>query len=376
MTDHDSTPAPRGSGLALGRLFGIPVHVAPSWLIIAAVITVIYQPVVEGTLRLGPASYLVAFVFAVLLYASVLIHELGHALVARYYGMRVHRISLRLLGGVTEIGEPRTPGREFWIALAGPALSLALAGIGFLTYTALDPATVLGVLTWQLWVANLLVGACNLLPGLPLDGGRLLRAAVWAATRRHTAGTIVAAWAGRLIAVVLVALPFLYSWSLGVGVSLYSVLVTVLIGSFMWMSAGAAISAARFRERVPRLRGRGLARRAVRVTADTSVAEALRRMNEADAGAVIITDSGGTPTSIVHAPAAAAVPEDRSPWMPVSSAARAVTAGSLLGADLGGQELLDAMRAHPADEYLLVEADGTVHGVLRTADVNAAFAGI
>ncbi|PSK98080.1 Zn-dependent protease [Murinocardiopsis flavida] len=376
MTDNDATPAPRRSGLSLGRLFGIPVHVAPSWLIIAAVITVVYQPTVEGALRIGPMSYLVAFVFAVLLYASVLVHELGHALVARSYGMRVHRISLRLLGGVTEIGEPRTPGREFWIAVAGPLLSLALAGIGYLAYAALDPATVLGVLTWQLWVANLLVGVCNLLPGLPLDGGRLLRAAVWAATRRHTAGTMVAAWVGRLIAVAIVALPFLLAWTAGVGVSLYSVVVALLIGSFMWMSAGAAITAARFRERVPRLRARTLARRAVRVTADTSVAEALRRMAAADAGAVVITDSGGTPTSIVHAPAAEAVPEDRGPWMPVSSAARAIGSGSLLGADLGGQELLDAMHAHPADEYLVVEPDGTVHGVLRTADVNAAFAGI
>ncbi|GAA3721411.1 hypothetical protein GCM10022205_00780 [Spinactinospora alkalitolerans] len=360
----------------MGRPFGIPVHVSPSWLIIAAIITVLYQPMVEGALALGPLSYLVAFVFAVLLYASVLVHELAHSVVARMYGLPVRRITLYMLGGVSEIErEPQTPGREFWVAFSGPLLSLVLAALGFVGYLFVEPATIVGVLVWQLWVANLLVGVFNLLPGLPLDGGRLLRAAVWGITRRPTAGTVVAAWVGRVLAAFVIALPFLHSWNQGTAPDVFAILWAVLLGSFIWMGATSSLRAARFRERLPRLRGRRLARRPALVPADTSVAEGLRRMAEEGAAAIIVTDSAGTPTSIVNDSAVAAVPKDRRPWVPVSSVARAITSGILVPVDLEGEELLEALRDHPASEYLLVEEDGSPFGVLRAADVQAAFAG-
>ncbi|WP_084469112.1 site-2 protease family protein [Nocardiopsis trehalosi] len=360
----------------MGRPFGIPVYVTPSWLVIAAIITVLYQPVVDRTLNLGAASYLVAFAFAVLLYVSVLVHELAHSVVARWYGLPVDRITLYMLGGVSEIRrEAPTPGREFWIAFSGPLLSLVLAGLGFAAYFLVDPLTVAGVLVWQLWVANLLVGVFNLLPGLPLDGGRLVRAAVWKITRRPRAGTVVAAWGGRVLAAAVVLGPPLYALAQGFTPSVFAVLWGVLLGSFIWMGAGAALRAAKIRERIPRLRARTLARRAVTVAADTPLAEALRRMADADAGAVVIADAGGTPVSIVNAAAAGAVPEHRRPWVPSSSAARAITAGAVVAADLEGEDLLDALRAAPVPEYLVVDGEGAVFGVLRAADVNAVFAG-
>ncbi|WP_046468194.1 site-2 protease family protein [Allosalinactinospora lopnorensis] len=386
MTEHGSEPPlartgtdePAGGrrpGMLMGRPFGIPVYVSPSWLIIAAIITVLYQPVVDRTLALGPVSYLVAFVFAVLLYVSVLIHELAHSVVARMYRLPVRRIVLYMLGGVSEIErEAPTPGREFWIAFSGPLLSLALAGLGFLSYTLVDPYTIAGVLIWQLWVANLLVGVFNLLPGLPLDGGRLIRAAVWWLTRRPTAGTVVAAWGGRLLAVVVVSLPFLWAWSLQTSPSVFAVLWAVLLAAFIWMGAGSALRGARMRERLPRLRADQLARRVVTVPADTSVAEARRRMGAAGAEAILAVDTAGTPTSIVNEAAASAVPEARRPWVPVSSVARAISPGAVITAGLAGEQLLDAMRRAPAAEYLLLAEDGQVYGVLRTADVNAALA--
>ncbi|MFC7327222.1 site-2 protease family protein [Marinactinospora rubrisoli] len=359
----------------MGRPFGIPVYVSPSWLLIAAVITVLYEPVVEGALALGPLSYLVAFVFAVLLYASVLVHELAHSVVARLYGLPVRRITLYMLGGVSEIErEAPTPGREFWVAFAGPLLSLVLAAVGFAGYQFVEPASIAGVLVWQLWVANLLVGVFNLLPGLPLDGGRLLRALVWALTRRPGVGTLVAAWVGRGLAVLVIALPFASAWLGATSLSLFAVLWAVLLGSFIWMGAGSSLRASRFRERLPRLRGRVLARRPVAVPSDTSLAEAQRRMAEGQAGAIVVVDAAGTPTSIVSDSAASAVPEPRRPWVPVSSVARAITPDIMIPADLSGEELLDALRRYPVPEYLLVEADGSIYGVLRAADVNAAFA--
>ncbi|MFD0802965.1 site-2 protease family protein, partial [Streptomonospora algeriensis] len=250
-----SRPVRGGSGWLMARPFGIPVYVTPSWLIIAAVITLIYQPVVERTLQLGPLSYLVAFVFAVLLYVSVLIHELAHSVTARMFGLPVSRITLYMLGGVSEIErEAPTPGREFLVAVSGPVLSLVLAAAGFVGYRFVEPQTIVGVLVWQLWVANLLVGVFNLLPGLPLDGGRLVRAAVWAITRRPRAGTVVAAWGGRLLAVFIVAIPVLEGLRTGSAPNLIGLLWALLLASFIWMGAASALRTARLRERVPTLR--------------------------------------------------------------------------------------------------------------------------
>ncbi|RNL86816.1 site-2 protease family protein [Halostreptopolyspora alba] len=385
VTDHDSAPpqtprgadetptSARGAGLLIGRPFGIPVYVSPSWLVIAAIITVLYQPVVERTLALGSASYLVAFVFAVLLYASVLVHELAHSVMARMYRLPVRRITLYMLGGYSEIErEAPTPGREFGIVVAGPLLSLALAGVGLVGYAFVEPHTVAGVLIWQLWVANLLVGLFNLLPGLPLDGGRLVRAAVWWLTRRPTAGTVVAAWGGRLLAAVVVLLPFLWAWSRQDSPSVFAVLWAVLLAAFIWMGAGRSLRNARLRERVPRLRASRLAHPAVSVPADTSVAEARRRMETAGAGAILVVDTAGTPISIAHEAAASAVSEERRPWVPVSSVARAVRPGMVLSPELAGEELLATMRRTPSSEYLVAADDSGARRVLRTADVNAA----
>src|SRR5262249_46641006 len=158
---------------------------------------------VPGTLR-----YVVAAAFVVLLYASVLVHELSHSVVARGFGLPVRRILLYPLGGFSEIErEPPTPGREFLVSAAGPAVSLALAAGGYALYRGGNPHGVLRVLLFQLIVANVLVGIFNLLPGLPLDGGRMLRAGVWKLTGRPGQATVVAAWAGRVLAVAVLVIP-------------------------------------------------------------------------------------------------------------------------------------------------------------------------
>lgn len=380
-SDPSSSPRPRdrakGQGLLLGRPFGIPVYVTPSWLIVAVLITLVYGGIVEGRLALGPSSYLLAFVFAVLLYASVLVHELAHSVVARMYGLPVRRIVLYVLGGVSEIErEAPTPGREFWIAFSGPLFSLILAAGAFGLYWFADPFSVAGELLFQLWIANTLVGVFNLLPGLPLDGGRLLRAAVWKATGRPFAGTVAAAWGGRALALVVVAMPFLLAWSSGGSLSPWGVVWALVLGGFMWMGATESLRAARVRERVPGLSARELARPAVAVVSDTPLAEAGRRAREAGVEEIVVTDADGTPTAIVHPSSASAIAEGRRAWVPVSSVARAVTAHALVPVGLRGADLLDALTEHALPEYLVVDEEGGgVHGVLRVADVNAAMSG-
>lgn len=369
----------------MGRPFGIPVYVSPTWLIVAAFITYTFQPAVHGLLPwLSPASaYGVAFVFAVFLYVSVLLHELAHCVVALRYGLPVRRITLYLLGGVSEIErEPDSPGREFMVAFAGPLLSLGLAVGGYALYQFVPPDTIVGVLIQQLWLSNLIVGIFNLLPGLPLDGGRMLRAVVWAITGKPMTGTVAAAWVGRALAVcVLIGLPLLtQSGALGsdavdnVGMdTVLDALLAAILAAIIWTGAGNSLRMARLREHLPELRARTLTRRAVPVESDTPLSEALRRANAAGARALVVVDADGRPFSLVREAAIVGVPEHRRPWVPVGTLAQDITEGMRVSAELAGEELLDALRSAPATEYLVVEETGEIYGVLSAADVERAF---
>jgi Zn-dependent protease len=375
-----------GHGIIVARPFGIPVYVSPYWFLIAGVFILIYASELASTLH-GSTRFIVAAAFVVLLYVSVLIHELSHSLVARGYGLPVRRILLYPLGGFSEIErEPPTPGREFLVSAAGPALSLALAAVGYgLTeavhtgtsgLSRVDPGGSIGhILVSQLMWANLIVGIFNLLPGLPLDGGRMLRAVIWKLTGRPSTATIAAAWAGRVIAVGLFVIPFAVGAVNGTGGDMVSILWLAVIAAFMWTGAGQAIKATRFRERLPALQARRLARKAVSVAPDTPLAEAIRRADEKQARAVVIVDHDDKPIAIVNETAVMATPPQRRPWLEAGALARTLEPSLVLPADLSGMALLDAIRRAPATEYLLVEPSGQVFGVLATRDVDHAFAG-
>ncbi|OSC51437.1 hypothetical protein B5181_39505, partial [Streptomyces sp. 4F] len=191
----------------MGRPFGVPVYVAPSWFLVAALITWVFGGQLDRVLpELGAARYLVSLFFAVAFYASVLVHELAHTVAALRFKLPVRRIQLQFFGGVSEIEkEAETPGREFVLAFVGPLLSLVLAGVFYAALLPVEPDSVPGVLLAGLMISNLLVAAFNL-----LHGGRMLRAVVWKITGKPMSGTIAAAWIGRALAIaVLIGLPLL-----------------------------------------------------------------------------------------------------------------------------------------------------------------------
>lgn len=376
-------PQPRG-GLLMGRPFGVPVYVAPSWFLVAALITWVFGGQLERVLpELGAARYLVSLFFAVAFYASVLVHELAHTVAALRFKLPVRRIQLQFFGGVSEIEkEAETPGREFVLAFVGPLLSLVLAGVFYVAMQPVEPGTVPGVLLAGLMISNLIVAAFNLLPGLPLDGGRMLRAVVWKITGKPMSGTIAAAWVGRALAVcVLIGLPLLtQSGALGssaednVGMdTVMDALLAAILAAIIWTGAGNSLRMARLREHLPELRARTLTRRAVPVETDTPLSEALRRANDAGARALVVVDAEGTPLSLVREAAIVGVPEHRRPWVAVSGLAQDLTDGMRVSAELAGEDLLDALRAAPATEYLVVEETGEIYGVLSAADVERAF---
>jgi Zn-dependent protease/CBS domain-containing protein len=383
--DGDSGKPARnpGGGLLMGRFFGVPIYVAPSWFLVAALITWVFGGQLDTVLPdLGGVRYLVSLFFAIAFYASVLIHELAHTVAALRFKLPVRRIQLQFFGGVSEIEkDSETPGREFVLAFVGPLLSLVLAAVFFGCMQLVERGTVPGVLLAGLMVSNLIVAIFNFLPGLPLDGGRMLRAVVWKISGRPMAGTVAAAWVGRALALaVLIGLPLL-SYAGGVNGngsrssadSLTDALLAAVLAAIIWTGAGNSLRMARLRERLPSLRARTLTRRAVPVASDTPLSEALRRANEAGARALVVVDGQGDPTALVRESAIISVPEHRRPWVAVSGLAQDLTPGMRVSTELVGEQLLDRLRANPCTEYLVVEPTGEIYGVLSTVDVERAF---
>ncbi|MBD8869518.1 site-2 protease family protein [Nocardioides sp. MJB4] len=353
---------------------GVDVLITPSWFLIAALLAIVLAPIVERSQPgLGPWRYLAGFAFAVLLYLSVLLHEASHAVMAQRFGHPVSSITLHFLGGMTAIeGESRRPREEFWIAVVGPLTSIAVGVVSWLAWQVL-PGGLIGLAVGGLAAANLLVGVLNLVPGLPLDGGRVLKAGVWSLSGNMHRGTIAAGWGGRLTAVAVLAWPLLGERLFGTRPQLVDYLLVFVIALFLWTGATAAMQGARMRRELPSLVARDLARRTLAVPGDLPVAEAVRRAQEAGAGGIVTVSGSGTPVGIVNEGALLATPEDRRPWMAVSSIARTIEDGLSLPVDIVGEDLIRAITRVPAHEYLLVEKGGEVYGVLTTADVDRAF---
>ena len=196
-------------GWQIARLWGIPLRIHPTWLVILLIATVAfqrdYQPAGSGGDLL---IWGLAFLTALLLFVSVLLHELGHSLVALSQGVKVRSITLFLLGGVASVDrECATPMGAALVAAAGPAVSLALAGLFLaLQSPAGQLAPGLGQMVLQLGLLNLTLALFNLLPGLPLDGGLLLKALVWQISGSQRRGIQVANGCGRFLSFMALGL--------------------------------------------------------------------------------------------------------------------------------------------------------------------------
>ncbi|MDK3157321.1 site-2 protease family protein [Kamptonema cortianum] len=167
------------SAWRIGSLFGIPLLIDLSWFLILILVSVINA--LDFATKWGPiVGASMGLVMALLLFGSVLLHELGHSLVARSQGIPVNSITLFLFGGVAAIDrESRTPGEALQVAIAGPLVSLSLAGLLRLVALALPQSALLYDLAMYLSTLNLVVALFNLIPGLPLDGGQILKSAIW-----------------------------------------------------------------------------------------------------------------------------------------------------------------------------------------------------
>lgn len=295
----------------IGRLFGVDLLIRPSLLVLGAVLVVVFASRYDDWTDSNP--YLLATIFVVSLYLSILVHEIAHLVFARSYGMRVESVTLHLLGGETLIaGQSRRPSQELLIAIVGPVASLAIALVAFAVSDQISDVTASDVV-WSIGAVNLIVAGFNMIPGLPLDGGRVMRALIWMVTRREEVGIRVAALIGRATAIAVVL--FAAVTFRDPGTDTINVLIALMVAVVLWQGATQALRSAGRSARINQLVARDIA--------------------------------------------------DREAVAPLGAAQ--------LPADLHGSELLRAMAARPAEIYVLTEKDGSVFGVLTARAVDDAY---
>ena len=227
--------------LRLGKIAGIDIYAHLSWFIILVLLTWSLASGWFAQLFPGWATttyWIVAFISALLLFGCVLVHELAHALVAQASGLTVRNITLFIFGGVAHVEEDmKRPGVEFRVAIAGPIASFLLAGVAFLLVLPLrgSGASAEAALDY-LAVANFLLGAFNLLPGFPLDGGRVLRSIIWKATGNFKKSTHIASSVGQAFAYVFILLGIIGFFT----GNFFNGLWVVFIGWFLLSAAQTA----------------------------------------------------------------------------------------------------------------------------------------
>ncbi|SKB10382.1 M50 family metallopeptidase [Aeromicrobium choanae] len=298
-------------GWRIARIAGADIIVRPSLLVMGVILVIVFAPQFES-LGAGPNPYLTAVVFVLSLYVSVLLHELAHLAAALWFGMSVSSVELHLLGGETRIeGDSRHPWQELVTSIVGPVTSFVI-GLAALWGAQVTSGATYSVL-WSVGFINLLIAAFNMLPGLPLDGGRVLRALIWATTGSEAKGVRVAGWIGRAAALALMAIAV----SMLFGEDTFAIgraLLLLAVALFLWQGASYALRQGVALARIGALR-----------------AEQLMRPE--------------TP------------PNDAVP----------------ISVDLKGRDLLVAMAENPSNAYALVDGRGTVVGTLFASSVDRAY---
>lgn len=379
VNDHDPTRTRpddaghrrrHGGSWRLGTLAGIPIGLHPLWLVIVGLITFSlgetwFPQRVPG---IGSAAaYALGLLSALLLFGGILLHELGHAIVARRRGVAVEEIDLWLLGGVARLrGEPRAPQDELRFALAGPAVTFVLC-LAFGAARVLAPGApdwVRALLDYQLQVSVAIL-VLNLMPAFPLDGGRVVRSLLWWSSGDRAKATSVAATAGRVFGATMIVFGVL-SFGAGAAAGLWF----ALIGGFLVVAAGAEAQASVLRALFAGVRVEELmSRPAVTIPGRLSVAEAVSQcVLPALFTAYPVVDEDGRAVGLVRLATLRSVPFDQRVMRSVSGLADRdpdlVVSPDVLVTDLLARPVFARV-----GRAVVVEPDGFVTGLISVTDL-------
>ena len=304
-----------GSGLRLGRIFGIPIYVHTSWIIIFLLITLSLrtQFISQHPNWTAAQHWTLGIVTSVLFFASVIFHELSHSVVAMHYKIAVKSITLFVFGGLSQIEHDASSAKqEFNIAIAGPLSSLFLAGCFWLVWHFFHGSEMVRASAHWLFLINLILGLFNLVPGFPLDGGRVLRGIVWGVTGNFLRATQVASNAGRLFAYFLIAIGV---WQ-ALGGNWVGGLWTAFIGWFLLEAARESFAQVAIRDTLAGVRAEDvMARDIPTVTRDMSIDEYIHEVMRTGRRCHIVM-GGDLPVGLVTLQSASSVP--RHEWTSTS----------------------------------------------------------
>lgn len=363
------TPEQTPRGIRLATIGSVPVYLGWSWLLLGVVIVVLIGP---GTAaRFGAVTgYGIAAAYAVALLLSVLAHEASHAVVARAFGHRVHRVVADLWGGHTAFDATHgTAWTAAAIAVVGPLTNAVIALLAFAGAVTSGSAVLVTLLSGVAFV-NGALAAFNLLPGLPLDGGQVVESLVWAATGDQSRARIIAGWAGRvlvvLLALAIIGLPLLRGFSPQLSTTLW----TALIGAFLWSGASSAISQGRAMGTLKGLDVAAVLEPAAAIADDRPLSEltSLRALP-------VVVDATGQPIGLIDNDALRSVPADAVDRTPVSAVTTPGPAGWCTELR-PGHEAMDLVVAfqESRSSIVAVTEGGALRGVARAQRVNAALA--
>ncbi|MBE9138565.1 site-2 protease family protein [Nodosilinea sp. LEGE 07088] len=360
--------------LRVGNLFGIPFYVNVSWFLVLLLVTWQYGSGLAAAFPLlgGSLPWVLGLAAALLLFASVLAHELGHSFAAMKQSIGVNSITLFLFGGLAALEkESETPKGAFWVAIAGPLVSFALFGLFSALGFALPVGGPIAGIVALLAYINLALGAFNLIPGLPLDGGNVLKAIVWKITGQPYKGMVFASRVGQLIGWTAIALG---AASI-VGLSPVGSIWTLLIGLFLLQNANRS---AQFGEVQGRLAGL-TAEDAI--AADSPVVSASASLREFADDALLaapsawrkflVADATGMMVGTVLVDALKQVPREQ--WANTTVAAIMESASDMItvGAEEPLMEVVKTLETRKIQALAVIRNDGSLAGLLEKASIQA-----
>jgi Zn-dependent protease/CBS domain-containing protein len=358
------------NALRLVRIFGGEVRVHPSWLIVFILVTwslaTAYFPERDPAFSTA-ANWLLGAVSALLLFGAVLLHELSHSLVAKRRGLGVDSITLFVFGGVSALaGEPRRPGTQFLVAAAGPIMSLIVAGVAFVLSIGLAGVNLGAAVIFEyLATVNVLLAVFNLIPGFPLDGGRVLQSLLWRATGDRVRATRIAGGVGQVVAYLFVVWGLLQMFSGNFVGGLW----IAFIGWFLLSAAGDAVRHLAWDEQLSSLTvGDIMRREPVTVAPEVSVDEAVERYLLANNLRAVPVVRRGRLLGIVTLADIRHLPQANWARTPIEDLVNGDTDQHAVRQE---QNIAAALRtmSEAGLERLPVVRDGTLVGVLSRSDV-------
>jgi Zn-dependent protease len=359
------------NGIRVGSLFGIPFYINPTWFLVLGLVTWTYGEGLAAQFPSlpGASPFLLGLVTALLLFSSVLAHELGHSFVAIRQGIKVDSITLFIFGGLASLEkESETPAAAFWVAIAGPAVSLLLFGIlttiGFATHLTGPLAAITAVLA----TINLSLGLFNLIPGLPLDGGNILKAIVWKVTGNQYKGVKIASIVGQgfgWVAILSGLVPLILFGS-------FDNIWNLLIGSFLLQNAGRSAQFARVQERLTGLTvGDAVTPNSPIIVDDITLREFVdqRTLNASNWQKFLVTNESGHLVGELALDALKNVRSDRWAHTLVSEIMETVEPSTIIISDRPLLQAIEQLESKQVTTLSVTNSDGIVIGILEKAAV-------